>query len=170
MCCLWRTQVLKQKATDSDENASGEFTHFESIINLYMSFKQPNISILALRFGLASNSGDYPFIFANSLGGRSNLRGYYRTRFTGDQMLFQNTELRFRLFNFRSYLVNGQIGCMLFHDIGRVWLNQNDTSEKWHYGYGGGIWFAPFKRVVLRATYQQSAEARLFELRGGFLF
>jgi len=49
------------------------------------------------------------------------LRGFQKQRFAGDALLYQNTEIRFKLGKIRSYLLNGTHGITLFNDVGRVW-------------------------------------------------
>jgi len=164
---LWDNKTIwSNNMNDNTEN----FTHIETDFNIYFSFKKPNISVLALRFGGAINTGNYNFFFANTLGGKSNLRGYRHTRFTGDKSLYQNSEFRFKLYTFKNYLFTGQFGIHVFHDIGRVWLHENDNSQKWHQGYGTGIWLAPFDRIVVRASFQKSSEDQMIEVNAGYFF
>jgi outer membrane translocation and assembly module TamA len=85
-------------------------------------------------------------------------------------MLFNNTELRIRLFDFNTYLFPGSFGINVFNDIGRVWAD-NEDSQKWHDGYGGGIWIAPIKRFVLALSIAHSDEENFFpRLTFGFQF
>ena len=96
--------------------------------------------------------GDYHFFQANSLGGKANLRGYRATRYAGDVSLYQNSEIRVRLFNFSTYIAKGEFGILGFNDIGRVWL-EGENSTTWHHGYGGGIWISPFKIAIPALSY-----------------
>ncbi|MGO4911890.1 hypothetical protein [Leeuwenhoekiella sp. W20_SRS_FM14] len=89
-----------------------------------------------LRFG-----NDIPFYQAARLGGSSGLRSYRLDRFTGDQslrasadILYQFKPLKTALFPVRSHLFAG-------YDLGRVWLN-NEDSKMWHTSYGGGLNFS----------------------------
>jgi hypothetical protein len=51
-----------------------------------------------------------------------------------------NAELRLSLG--RYYLVlPGEYGVFALVDTGRVWLEGED-SDRWHTGFGGGLWFA----------------------------
>ncbi len=44
-----------------------------------------------------------------------------------------------------NFLVPGEIGLLGFADTGRVWLKGED-SQRWHSGFGGGVWVAPALR------------------------
>ena len=127
--------------------------------------------MLALRAGGGINFGDYEFFQANTLGGDLNLRGYRSTRYSGDASFYQNTEFRFKLFDFTTYMARGEFGILGFNDIGRVWL-EGENSGVWHHGYGGGIWVSPFSVAVLTASYERSKDepGGLFTLRFRYLF
>ena len=117
------------------------------------------------------NIGDNEFFQATALGGATNLRGFRATRYSGDACLYQNSELRFKLFNFSNYISKGEFGVLGFNDVGRVWLEGED-SNRWHHGYGGGIWISPFSIVVLTACYERSKDEMpgLFTLKFKYQF
>jgi hypothetical protein len=124
---------------------------------------------LAARVGGTVNLGRYAFFQAATLGGLDNLRGYRRTRFAGENSLYNNVELRLRLTRLRTLLFHGDLGVLAFHDVGRVWLD-GESSKEWHTGYGGGVWFKPLDRLVLSAMYGLSKEDQLPLVRLGFFF
>lgn len=125
---------------------------------------------LAGRTGVATNLGnDYEFYQANYLGGLTNLRGYRRDRFAGKTTLYSSTELRFRVSSFNTYITKGVWGMLAFVDNGRVWL-PNEESDNWHSGYGGGLWFLPFSKIAMTATYGVSKEDKIVSITAGFLF
>jgi hypothetical protein len=72
-------------------------------------------------------------------------------------MLFNNSELRFKIADFTTYIFNGSLGVLGFHDIGRVWA-ESESSGKWHNGYGAGIWVAPISRIIVVGTLAFSRE------------
>jgi len=126
-------------------------------------------TVLALRFGGIMNSGDYDFIDAPSLGGKTNLRGYPANRFYGDEAVFQNTDLRINLTDINTYYFSGQLGVFGFHDAGRVWHDEEQSAE-WHRGYGGGLWMSPFGMAVVTARYAFSSEYEIFRVKFDFRF
>ncbi|MDQ3292121.1 MAG: BamA/TamA family outer membrane protein, partial [Bacteroidota bacterium] len=148
---------------------SGDYAKIESDLSLFWSFRLPARITLATRFGGGVNFGDFEFFQANTLGGLTNLRGFRRTRFTGKSSLYNNTEVRLRLFSFRTYIFPAHFGIMGFHDVGRVWV-EGENSSIWHNSTGGGIWLTPFNQAVISFMYGISKEEKIPLVRVGFLF
>ncbi len=96
-------------------------------------------SRLALRAGGEKIWGDFPFYEAAYLGGSRSIRGYDKQRFAGDASLYANSELRLYLGTFK-FLVPVMFGPLAFVETGRVFFDGED-SDRWHTGYGGGLWF-----------------------------
>ena len=74
-----------------------------------------------------------------------------------------------KLVDFKNYLVTGDMGLLLLNDLGRVWM-ENENSSTWHDGYGAGIWVSPFKMALLTASYSKSKEDNLFQFNFSYLF
>jgi outer membrane protein assembly factor BamA len=68
--------------------------------------------------------------------------------------------MRIRLANFKTYLFPGSLGILGFYDTGKIWAD-DDNSEKWLSGYGGGFWISPLRRLVLTVTYAVSKEDKM---------
>ncbi len=164
----WRTEATL--ATGLNQY-SHSFSRLRTDLSFYWSFRLPTRLTLATRFGGAVNVGAFAFFQANSLGGLTNLRGYRRNRYAGRSSAYNNTELRLRLFSFRTCLFPGYFGVLGFHDVGRVWLwLDGESSGKWHQGYGAGLWVAPLKQAVVTFMYGLSPEERLPVVKLGFFF
>ncbi|HKZ67516.1 MAG TPA: hypothetical protein VJ111_14215, partial [Chitinophagaceae bacterium] len=71
-----------------------------------------------------------------------------------------NIEMRLRLANFKTYLFPGSLGLLAFYDTGRIWAD-NDDSDKWVSGYGGGFWISPLRRLVFTVTFAASKEDKM---------
>ncbi|MFL5787386.1 MAG: BamA/TamA family outer membrane protein, partial [Flavisolibacter sp.] len=127
-------------------------------LRIFMSLANHKRLVLATRFGWGHNIGHYDIPQAQYLGGNDNLRGFRKQRFGGRSMLFNNTELRIKLADFKTYLFPGSFGMQVFNDIGRVFADQ--TSYTWHDGYGIGIWIAPIKRYVFTFSLAHSIEEK----------
>ena len=127
--------------------ASGNFTRFDTELALYWSFKYPSRVVWASRFGAGKNWGDFEFFQGQILGGMDNLRGFRRYRFNGKAVAYNNTEVRIQVFNLKTYILPATIGVLGFHDIGRVW-QENEKSNKWHNTFGLGLWLAPLNQIV----------------------
>ncbi len=139
-------------------------------MRIYASiFRLPRL-VVATRLGWGRNYGKFEFPQAYYLGGTDNLRGYRRDRFAGRSMLFNNTEIRFRVADFNTYLFPGSLGVLVFNDVGRVWA-KGEKSTDWHVGNGVGVWLSPVKRFVVTGTLARSKEEKLMPmLRFGFQF
>ena len=154
------------------------YQQINSNFSFYLGSGGPLNPVLAFRIGGTVNFGDFQFYQSARIGGTSNLRGYRKFRFAGDESIYQNSEFRLKLFNFKSRLFPGQIGINAFHDIGRVWTAQEDTDlvdnslSNWHRGYGGGVWISPLGRVVINTEFTKSVDndGLLIYLRLGFMF
>ncbi|MGZ5190357.1 MAG: BamA/TamA family outer membrane protein, partial [Flavisolibacter sp.] len=138
---------------------SNTVTQVNMDMRVFMSLATNTRLVLATRVGWGANYGKFEFPQAMYLGGTDNLRGFRKQRFAGKSMLFNNTELRVRLFDFNTYLFPGSFGLLVFNDIGRVWVD-GENSSRWHDGYGGGIWIAPVKRFVMAAILSYSKEEK----------
>jgi len=163
---LWETEAL---GFYSIREEGKNFIKIRTDLSFYLSFRKDPRVVFAFRFGGATNIGDYEFYHANFLGGKTNLRGFRSNRFAGDYSLYQNTEIRLKLLNLKSYVFNGQTGILLFNDIGRVWV-KGENSERWHDGYGFGIWLTPFDFTALALTYSKSYEESLITFTFSFMF
>ncbi|MCB0807131.1 MAG: BamA/TamA family outer membrane protein [Bacteroidales bacterium] len=162
----WKTELRGFVALDEEAE---NFAKIQSDIQFYLSFRSDPRVILVLRFGGASNFGNYEFYHSNFLGRRNNLRGFRNNRFAGDQSVYQNTEIRYKLMNLENYFFKGQAGFLVHNDIGRVWID-GEKSERWHDGYGFGVWISPFNYLAASMSYSLSNEDQLFDFRFNFTF
>ena len=151
------------------EGNEPSFTKAGASLISYLSFKKYPRTVYAFRVGGEKNFGDYYFHDAAILDGKTNLLGFRKTRFYGDESLYFNAEARFKLYDFKNYLLTGEIGLIFFDNIGRVWYKGED-SDMWHNGYGVGVWVSPFKMAVLTSTLNMSNEETLVQFKFSFLF
>ena len=161
-----------------DERAN-DFPSYEGSLSIYQSISAPARVVFAARIGGGLNTGDYEFYQAQVLDGKTELRGFRKTRFYGDRKFYTNLELRIKLFNFRTYLFPASMGILGFHDLGRIWYKNEDgidpsapsgKSNAWHKGWGGGLWFTPFNMSVLSVEAGHSEEGTLAYVRLGYMF
>jgi hypothetical protein len=151
-------------------STSKNVTQLHWDMNVIASFAPAARMVYAVRLGTATNIGKFELAQAQYLSGPDNLRGYRRNRFAGRTILFQNTEFRYRLLDFTTYLFPGAIGVLAFNDLGRVWQD-NEVSKRWHHGYGGGVWISPIRRLVISASVGNSREEKwLPYINFGFQF
>jgi outer membrane protein assembly factor BamA len=138
-------------------NVSNSFSQFQSSVALYKNLDESKRFVLTDRFGGGITVGKPAFYQSLFLGGQGNLLGYRQYRFAGQHSLYNNLELRAKLGDFVSYVLPGQVGLLGFYDAGRVWKN-DENSNVWHQGVGGGLYFAPASLTVIRFVMGHSAE------------
>lgn len=151
------------------KNSKKNFGQLKTDLSFYAT---PNFSFpvtVAFRIGAATNIGNYKFFQANSLGNNSQLRGYRNNRFSGRSYLYQNSEIRFKVSNFRNYLFTGNFGLFGFFDSGRVYANIPE-SKNWHNAYGPGIWVNFYNKFLVSSGYGFSKEGKYFSLKSGMSF
>ena len=159
--------------------SSPDFSSNNASLALYQSFKFPAIVTFAVRAGGGVNMGSYEFYQAQVLDGKTEIRGFRKTRFYGDKKVYFNNEVRIRLGSIQSYLFPAHVGILGFYDVGRIWYKDSSgvdptapdgKSNAWHKGFGGGLWLTPFNLAAVTAEVGHSTEGTLFYVRLGFLF
>lgn len=120
---------------------------------------------LASRAAIRSVSGETEFYQLPWIGGGQTLRGHRRGRFWGKTAFHNNNDLRF-IWPTRNFLFSGRMGIVATFDAGRVWL-PGEESNRFHFGYGGGILVVPFNRTSIQVGYALSDEDRVFNIRIG---
>lgn len=164
---------------NSSSVSTGTFGYHTASLALYQSFRLPARLTFAARVSGGISRGDFQLYQSQILDGRTELRGFRKTRFYGDGKLVFNNEVRFKLGEIHSYIFPASVGLVGFYDVGRVWY-KNDSgidptsatgkSSVWHKGFGGGVWFTPFNMAVVTTEVGHSAEGTLGYFRLGFLF
>jgi hypothetical protein len=148
------------------ESTFGE-VHGEA--STYLTAPIPLQPTLALRAGGKYVSGTYPFHEAAFVGGATTVRGLREQRYIGDYAAWGNAELRLR-FGRGRIVLPADIGIFGLADVGRVWLDGEDSSD-WHDAYGGGIWLAFLKREgTLTAAVARGEGRTAVYVRAGFMY
>ncbi|MVN78262.1 BamA/TamA family outer membrane protein [Hymenobacter sp. HMF4947] len=162
----WTTSLLGMNRLDADRHTFGQaLTEF----TFYANPLRDSSLVIANRTGAGTTLGDAAYFQQLKLGGAQNLRGFYLWRFTGKSMVYNNLELRFKLLDFTSYLLPGTLGLVVFNDVGRVW-SPNESSQQWHDGYGGGLYFLPAQLLLVQAVVGFSKEGAYPYISAGFRF
>ena len=92
----------------------------------------------ALKGSAKTTWGKYPAHEAAYLGGSRTVRSLNSQRFAGDAAAWANFETRLRIGSF-PLVMDWDWGVFGLADAGRVFY-QPETSQKMHYGFGGGLW------------------------------
>jgi hypothetical protein len=140
-------------------SASSDVTQTGGSLSAYADFGSRGRVVLAALVGGGHNAGHFEIGQAQYLGFTDHLRGYRLQRFAGRSSAYSNTELRFKIADIHTWLFPTILGIYTFHDVGRVWMD-GEKSNTWHRGYGGGLWIAPFSRLVFTAYVSYSTEEK----------
>ena len=142
----------------------------------YLATRNERGITLALKAGGQKVFGTYPFFESAFIGGKtpfsllepgggSSVRGLPAQRYAGDGSLYGGSELYLPITK-AFLLVPGQLGVMGFYDIGRVFLD-GETSDRWHHGAGGGIFFTtPGRHSLLSVQVGRSEGNTAYYVRG----
>ncbi len=125
--------------TNSLENTKRNFVYLIPEV----SFNQKMVSSgrLVLATQIKSKiilNNNFEFYQAASIGGDDGLRGFRNQRFTGQNSLFQNTDVRYTFNSLKTTIIPMRLGVYGSFDYGRIWI-KNDISNKWNNSYGGGF-------------------------------
>jgi len=135
----------------------------------YLTARIPLHPTLAVRVAGKKVWGTYPFYEAAYIGGATTVRGFVEHRFAGDAAVYGNVELRLSIARF-FVLVPGELGVFGLGDAGRVYLS-GETSDRWHAGVGGGLWFSFLSRAnTLSVAAAHSVEGTRAYVRAGLAF
>jgi hypothetical protein len=171
--------VFKQSSRWMDGFDAPGFSSHTANFTVYQSFRIPATVTYVFNAGAGHNTGTYQLYQAQALDGKTEIRGFHKTRFYGDTKLYFNNEVRIRLGSLRTYLFPASIGIHAFYDVGRVWYKDANgidpsapggDSDTWHKGFGGGLWLTPFELTTIVTEVGTSKEGTLFYLRLGYLF
>lgn len=124
----------------------------------------------ATRISFEHNEGNPEFYQLATMGGGVNYRAARVDRYLGNTLFTHNVDLRFLGFAFGKKETPTVAGFILGFDYGRVWLDGEEESGKWHVGYGGGLWAAPLGATILSLTYFQDSEQQRVAFAAGFPF
>lgn len=131
---------LGYKMNFDQNNAS--FKYFISELDFSHKLISSGKLVLASKIKSQINFGNnFEFYQAASIGGTNGLRGFRNQRFTGNQYLFQNTDIRYSFERFRTKVIPMRFGLFGGFDYGKVWLDGED-SKKWNNSYGGGFFIS----------------------------
>ncbi|HKP31105.1 MAG TPA: BamA/TamA family outer membrane protein, partial [Chitinophagaceae bacterium] len=148
-------------------DGSGALTKINSDMIVYASMAQPAKTVAVLKVGAGHIfNKKFEYFQALTLGANNFLRGFRKDRFSGNSIFYASLELRQKLFTSKWYVIPGDVGLVLYNDLGRVWYFA-ERSRRWHNAYGGGLYYVPFNMVIVSATMTWSKEERLFNFSVG---
>jgi hypothetical protein len=161
---LWKTTVTGYTGLNVADHTNGSIL---STFSFYIPIKDSDI-VIADRTGAGTTLGKGEFFQMMNLGGAS-LQGYHTSRFIGNSMLYNNLEIRAKVCDFNAYLFSSPLGLIAYNDVGRVWLN-GENSNVVHDAYGGGFYVSPYHSFIFEAVVGKGTEGYLTYYSIGFRF
>jgi len=150
------------------EDVDSGFPYIKPSISFHN--KLTNDSRLVLKTAASSHiifGDDFEFYQAATLGGNTGLRGYRNERFSGQQSLVFNGDLRYSFREFKTSFLPLQIGIYGGYDYGRVWIS-NDPNDEWQDSVGGGIWINSINVLNTTLGVFSSDDGLRFTFKAGF--
>ncbi len=143
-------------------NSGGkDFWQYSMFAEGFLSFRTLFPFTFGLRLGGGDSHGEVPFYKQLSLGQNTFLKGYRNNRFSGESILFFQSVLRINLLGINGAPVPLQIGLLGFFNSGRI-FQTGEQSDKWHNGYGFGIFIIPLREdYTIQTTFGFSEEESL---------
>ncbi|MDN3492549.1 metallophosphatase [Winogradskyella bathintestinalis] len=153
-----------------DSDYDNKFSYITPTASFIFPIHESGLATLATKAQANFILGDnYEFYHAATVGGNTSLRGYRNERFSGETSFFQTTDLRVCFLERRTGFVPLRIGVTGGFDYGRVW-NENEDSSQWHNSYGGSIFINGFQAFTANVGYYQSNEDSRIIFTAGFRF
>jgi hypothetical protein len=163
---LWNTNITGLTGVNINGRNNGQIL---SVFSFYLNPGGDSTLVIANRTGAGRFAGSGEFFQQMNLGGPLSLQGFHTSRFIGNTVLYNNLELRLKLFDWQNYLLPSTFGVVAFNDAGRVWL-PGEHSDTWHDTYGGGVFIIPFHAFIFQAVMGKSPDGALLYLSSGFRF
>ncbi len=163
----WANNFTWQEGVNGTKN---RLAKLESDMTVYASLKIPARVTGVIKLGGGKIFTDSTKFFQYlTLGQNNSLRGFRKNRYAGDGLLYGSLELRIKVLEGHSYVFPGQVGLIVFNDVGRVW-KRGESSNRWHYSYGGGLYFVPFNTAILSVAIGKSEDQNVFNISIGTKF
>lgn len=160
---------IKLQGFKGINRAASDFAQVLAELSVFKKLGEGGNLVLSDRIGGGTTIGKAPFYQSLFLGGQENLLGYRKFRFAGEQLLYNNLQLRIKIADIGSYILPGQLGFSGFFDAGRVWA-EGYSSKKVHTGVGGGLYFVPAQMAVVQLLAGYSREGWYPHFSIGFRF
>ncbi len=147
-------------------DVTAQYGGVDGVVTAYAGTSRAHVAVCA---GGRKLWGDAPWFEAAAIGGFNN-RGFRTRRFLGDSSLFGSVSARGWLGRLRIPIVPMRLGLVAFGDVGRVWL-EGEESDTWHTSLGGGLLMQPLSApVTLHAVAANSKEGTRFYFGFGYPF
>ncbi|WP_124980538.1 metallophosphoesterase [Nonlabens xiamenensis] len=131
--------------------------------------RKRNLVLRTLAQATVNFGDDFQFYQSAQIGQDTGLRGYRRQRFSGESSFATSADVRFSFKEFKTGLIPLQMGIFAGGDVGRVWLDGEDSS-RWHNDVGGGFWVNSTDAIGATFNLFTGADGPRFSFQVGFSF
>jgi len=146
-----------------------QVTEFSLETQLYVQLLTRPKLVFANNFGYMSSYGNRQFYHYPSLGNNKGLRGFRNERYRGSSVLYNNIDVRVKLFKWSNNFIPMDIGLLGGYDFGKIYLDDG-LENPWQSSQTVGIWFELLGAMILQPYYSFNNEQNTFSLQVGFNF
>ena len=146
--------------TNDLNNESDGFLDLRSHLTMHHPISLDNKFRYAGKLSFHMATEGYEFFQSPAIGRLEGVRGLRQGRFRGDRSLAFSNDFYLDLFKVRGIGIPFDLGLIGSYDVGRVWLDSED-SETWHGSPGGGLSFNILKMIKLSASYHVSKDDKM---------
>jgi Calcineurin-like phosphoesterase len=140
---------LKGGVRTNVDDTERTYGYIHPAIEFYNALtKNKKLVLRTMAQGQFNIGNEFEFYQAAVIGSGTGLRGYRTERFSGESALALGADLRFGFRKFKTGLLPLQLGIFGGFDVGRVWIDGED-SDKWHNDVGGGLWMSAVDALTL---------------------
>ncbi|QKX07232.1 phosphoesterase [Aquimarina sp. TRL1] len=144
------------------------FVYIKPYLGFYNAISRNRKLVLkTIAQGQVNLGKDYEFYQSAQLGQTTGMRGYRNQRFSGQRSLATTMDLRYSFNQFKTRVAPLQFGIFAGVDVGRVWVDDSDYSDKWHNDYGGGFWISSLDMLSGTVNLFNGAEGLRFSFGFG---
>ncbi|ARN70967.1 phosphoesterase [Nonlabens tegetincola] len=152
------------------DDLEGSFGYLKPKLGFHNAISRDRKWVLkTLLQGQVNIGDDFEFFQSAQLGQNTGLRGYRLQRFSGESAMAFSGDVRYSFNEFNSGFVPLQIGVFVGGDVGRVWLDGEDSS-RWHNDYGGGFYVNSAEAIGATFNLFHGADGFRFSFQVGFSF
>jgi hypothetical protein len=161
---------LKAGLNLNTNNTQALFAYLQPKLGFHNALNRKRNLVLRTLAQATVNIGDeYQFYQSAQIGQDTGLRGYRNERFSGDTAFAGTADVRFSFNEFKTGLIPLQMGVFVGGDVGRVWLDGED-SDKWYNDYGGGFWINSSNAIGATFNLFNGEDGLRFSFQVGFNF
>ncbi len=152
------------------DDTNAVFGYLKPKLGFYNALnRKRNVVLKTLAQATVNFGDDYQFYQSAQVGQNNGLRGYRNQRFSGESALALSADVRYSFEEFKTGLIPIQMGIFLGGDVGRVWLDEED-SQRWHNDFGGGFWVNSSEAISATFNLFRGDDGLRFSFQVGFSF